>query len=45
MRFRNASRGFQNGNWPGRAAPAAGNNPDIVDVQAHEVRSAVSDQR
>lgn len=50
MRFRDASRQFkagnwQSGNWPGRAAPAAASNPDIVDVQAHEVRSAISDQR
>lgn len=47
MRFREASRQFQSGSWPGRAAPSAGpgahaaQDSDIVDVQAHEVRSAI----
>jgi hypothetical protein len=45
MRFRKASRSFQNGNWPGRAAPAASSNADIVDVQAHEVRGVLDDRR
>lgn len=42
-RFRDASRQFQGQAWPGRAAPA--DNADIVDVQAHEVRSALRDER
>ena len=48
MRFRNASRQFQNGGWPGRPAPAGSHSAahaDIVDVQAHEVRSALRDER
>jgi xanthosine utilization system XapX-like protein len=54
MRFRHATRPFQNGGWPGRARPAPGSqadnqhsdiHADIVDVQAHEVRGTISDQR
>jgi hypothetical protein len=44
LRFREASRQFQSGTWSGRAAPPAGpgaKDPDIVDVQAHEVHSAI----
>ena len=48
MRFRNASRHFQNRGWPERTAPAGSTSAahaDIVDVQAHEVRSALRDER
>ena len=45
MRFRQASRQFQNAGWPGRAAPTTQSNADIVDVQAHEVRSAIRGER
>jgi hypothetical protein len=44
-RFRQASQQFRNGGWPGHAtsnprAPPGG--ADVVDVQAHEVREALS---
>lgn len=41
VRFRQASRHFQSRTWPGREAPPNKQNADIVDVQAHEVRSAL----
>lgn len=43
-RFRDMSRQFQGGAWPGAAAPARGTSDDIVDVQAHEVRGVLSDK-
>ena len=45
MRFRQASRQFQNAGWPGRAAPTTQSNADIEDEQAHEVRSAILGER
>jgi hypothetical protein len=52
MRFRKTSQQFRSGVWtgssaqsgrPGRSTQNAAD--DIVDVQAHEVRSALDDQR
>jgi hypothetical protein len=45
MRFRDASRQFQQGSWPRGPAPTAQRADDIVDVQAHEVRGALEDRR
>ena len=44
-RFRDASRQFRGGSWPGAAAPARGSSDDIVDVQAHEVLGVLGDRR
>lgn len=40
MRFREASRQFQGRAWTGGATASPARPEDIVDVQAHEVRSA-----
>ena len=48
MRFRQTSQRFRAGAWPGASTPsshAARQSADVVDVQAHEVRSALDDQR
>ena len=45
MRFERTSRQFRAGVWPGRSAAPAQKDGDVVDVQAHEVRSALDDQR
>jgi hypothetical protein len=49
MRFRQTSQQFRSGRWPGssgQSGRSTQNAPDdIVDVQAHEVRSALDDQR
>ncbi|MCF8155935.1 MAG: hypothetical protein K9K35_08010 [Rhodoferax sp.] len=39
-RFNQAARQFRPGNWSGHAAGASPDSADVVDVQAHEVRSA-----
>ncbi len=45
MRFQTSSRQFGTRAWT-RASPAAAqNDADVVDVQGHEVRSALKDQR
>lgn len=47
-RFRDMSRQFQGGSWPGQGGPRqarADAGDDIVDVQAHEVRGVLSDRR
>jgi hypothetical protein len=47
-RFRDMSRQFQGGSWPGQGAPRPArstDSDDIVDVQAHEVRGVLSDKR
>jgi len=44
-RFRDASRQFRGGAWPGSTASARSSNEDIVDVQAHEVHSPLGDKR
>lgn len=49
MRFRQTSRQFRSGTWSGTSARSGRSTQntadDIVDVQAHEVRSALDDQR
>ena len=43
-RFRQASRQFRSGSWPGNATSTPRTPPggaDVVDVQAHEVREAL----
>ena len=48
MRFRQSSQQFRSGVWSGpstQSSRSAQNVPDVVDVQAHEVRSALDDQR
>jgi hypothetical protein len=39
--FNQAAQQFRPGNWPGGAARNAHDNGDVVDVQAHEVRTAL----
>ena len=39
-RFNQAAQQFRPGNWPGHATGVRPDSADIVDVQAHEVRSA-----
>ena len=39
--FNQAAQQFRPGNWPRRAARNAQDNGDVVDVQAHEVRTAL----
>jgi hypothetical protein len=49
LRFRQASQQFRSGVWSGPSAQSGRATPntsdDIVDVQAHEVRNALDDQR
>ena len=48
MRFRQSSQQFRSGVWSGpstQSSRSAQNVSDVVDVQAHEVRSALDDQR
>jgi uncharacterized iron-regulated membrane protein len=40
-RFRQASRQFRDGGWPGSATRTPPSSADVVDVQAHEVREAL----
>lgn len=40
-----ASKGFRNGSWLSAGAQAQDTHSDVVDVQAHEVRSALKDER
>lgn len=39
--FNQAAQQFRPGNWPGGAARTGHDNADVVDVQAHEVRTAL----
>ncbi len=39
--FNRAAQQFRPGNWPGGAARNARDTGDVVDVQAHEVRTAL----
>jgi FlaG/FlaF family flagellin (archaellin) len=43
--FRNTSQKFRSGTWSGTSTRSSANSKDVVDVQAHEVRSALDDQR
>jgi hypothetical protein len=48
VRFRQTAQHFRTDAWPGSPASSRGSaHPagDVVDVQAHEVRSALDDQR
>jgi hypothetical protein len=48
MRFRQTSQQFRAGAWPGASARSSGFTApaaDVVDVQAHEVRGTLEDQR
>ena len=40
-RFRQASRQFRTGGWPGNANRTPPGSADVVDVEAHEVREAL----
>jgi hypothetical protein len=39
------SKGFRGGAWPSAAGNPPNANADVVDVQAHEVRSTLEDRR
>ena len=45
MRFRQTSQQFRSGTWSGSSNQSRQSTSDVVDVQAHEVRSALDDQR
>ncbi len=45
MRFRHSSQRFRSGVWSGPSAQPDSKASDVVDVQAHEVRSALDDRR
>ena len=47
MRFRQTSQQFRSGVWSGTAGSGRStpHGADVVDVQAHEVRSTLEDQR
>jgi hypothetical protein len=40
-RFTQAAQQFRPGKWPGHATEVSPDSADVVDVQAHEVRSAL----
>ncbi len=40
-----ASQGFRDGRWPSAGAHRQDANANVVDVQAHEVRSTLEDRR
>lgn len=40
-RFNQTAQQFRPGNWPGAGARNVHDNADVVDVQAHEVRTAL----
>jgi hypothetical protein len=45
VHFRDASRQFQERTRASHGKASAGNSSDIVDVQAHEVRNVIRDDR
>jgi hypothetical protein len=45
MHFRDASRQFQERTRSSHGNASSGNSADIVDVQAHEVRNVIRDER
>jgi hypothetical protein len=45
MRFHQTSQQFRSGTWSAPSNRSSQNSSDVVDVQAHEVRSALDDKR
>lgn len=45
VRFQRTSRQFRSGTWPGASPAGAQKDTDVVDVQAHEVRNTLHNDR